>query len=111
MKSFQEFVEELESEPSPLGEKGIGTEQPDRSIERPEMSDDNLNQIIKIAYKKHRHQTEKFIHRLAEVDPDIKAAMNGNKVPDGADQFSPNRDEVMPPDADGAPGLEDGDKN
>ncbi len=119
MKSFQEFIKDLENtstNDSPVGEKNNEIEPynpnpdvPAKLIDRPEINDDNLSQIIKIAYKKHRHQTEKFIQRLADVDADIKNAMNGNKIVDrGFDQINPNKDEVMPAGADGAPGLEDG---
>lgn len=121
MKSFQEFVKDLENtstEASPLGEKGNEIEpqnlndEPAKSIDRPEMNDDNLVQIIKIAYKKHRHQTEKFITRLAEVDPDIKNAMRGNKVIDrGIDHLNPNKDEVMPHGADLSSGPEEDNKD
>jgi hypothetical protein len=110
MKTFQKWVEDFDQQPSqapPLGEKGGPDDHPAQSIDRNEISEDSLTQIIRIAYKKHRHQTEKFIQRLADVDPEIKSAMSGNKVQDrGMDHIDPNKDEVMPPEADGAPALD-----
>jgi len=100
MKTFQEFI--CENAPDAHNNQGI---------ERFEINTDALFDVIKIAYKKHRHQTEKFMQQLANIDPEIKHIMGGGKIPDrGLDNFGPEKDEVMPMDADGSPGLEDDEK-
>ena len=96
MKRFSEYVVDKEK----------------KTTNTPELSDDTIYRICKLSWRKHRKPTEEFINQMAEIDPEIKSIMSD--INSGDDPVPPhtNRngkdDEVVPPEADGSPGMEDG---
>lgn len=94
MKRFTEFVDSRE--------KDLG----------PDLSDDTIYRVCKLAWRKHRKETEQFVRQLAAKDPEIGSVMNDIKGGDGPipqDDMSKEKDEVVPPESDGSPGLDSAD--
>jgi hypothetical protein len=92
MKRFIEFIDDREK-------TGL-----------PELSDDTIYRICKVAWRKYKKLTEEFIEQLAEKDPEIKSIIDELKNGDGPvsqDDLYKNKDEVVPPEADGSPGMND----
>jgi len=78
-----------------------------------ELSEDVIFRICKVAWRKHRKHVERFIAQLADMDPEIKSMLNdvnADEGPTSPHEDDVNKDEVVPSDADGSPGLEDGDE-
>ena len=94
MKSFSEFVDGK-----------------DKDINVPELSDDMIYRICKVAWRKHRKETEQFLTQLSEKDSEIQSMLNNINGGDGPvlpDDMNKEKDEVVPSAADGSPGLENG---
>ena len=76
-----------------------------------ELSEDVIFRICKVAWRKHRKHVERFIAQLAEMDPEINSMLddiNADEGPTSPHEDDMNKDEVVPSDADGSPGLESG---
>lgn len=76
-----------------------------------ELSEDVIFRICKVAWRKHRKYIERFIAQLADIDPEINSMLddiNADEGPTSPHDDDMNKDEVVPSDADGSPGLESG---
>ena len=115
MKRFSEYVDikdkeeignaspELEMKPE------MGSEAEPEVDETPEVSDDVIYRIMKVAWRKHRKTAEQFVKQLASEDPEIKSLLHGGHGDEpGPAQGPSDKDEVVPPEADGSPGMNAG---
>lgn len=94
MKSFYGFLEDMED---------------GKSV--PELSDDVIYRICKVAWRKHRKATEEFIMKLSDEDNEIADLLSDirgdGEHPIPQEDKGLDKDEVVPPEADGSPGLND----
>jgi hypothetical protein len=100
--------------PSPLDKNGGMPRFDDKGMkddeekDMPALSDDKMAEVFKVAWRKHRDKVQELLQDLAKEDEEIKRTMEGGESDGPESHFgNSNKDEVVPPEADGSPGLDE----
>jgi len=116
MKSFTKWYSQKIVETFPSGNDNPAFGNAEAPVPKQD-PDSALQDAIRLAWERYKTDTLAFFKKLAAQDPDIKSKIHhlddcnshmDKSVKSSAGIDDPDSDEMVPPSADGAQGLEDG---